>query len=58
MNQPFDIRNRLAKIIVLKATDLLEHYQWGQQSVSDERILESIREIQSALSELEKQVRE
>ena len=58
MNQPFDTRNRLAKIIVLKASDLLEHFQWGKQSVSDERILETIVDLENAITDLKKQFRD
>ena len=54
MKQTFELRNRLVKIITLKASDLLEHFQWGKQSVSDEKVLKTIKVLEDSIEELKK----
>lgn len=58
MNEPYDTRNRLIKLITLSAADLLEHYQWGSQSVDDKTVLASIKSLETQLEELKKTFRE
>jgi hypothetical protein len=58
MKQPYELRNRLTKIITLKASDLLEHFQWGKQSVSDEEVLKAIKTLEASIEELKKSFRE
>lgn len=58
MKQPYELRNRLTKIITLKASDLLEHFQWGKQSVSDEEVLKTIKTLEASIEELKKSFRE
>ena len=58
MKQTFEHRNRLVKIITLKASDLLEHFQWGKQSVSDEEVLKSIKTLETSIEDLKKSFRE
>jgi len=58
MKQTFEHRNRLVKTITLKASDLLEHFQWGKQSVSDEEVLKTIKDLEASIEELKKSFRE
>jgi hypothetical protein len=58
MKQPYELRNRLTKIITLKASDLLEHFQWGKQSVTDEEVLKTIKALEESIEELKKSFRE
>jgi hypothetical protein len=58
MNQIYELRNRLAKNITLKAANLLEHFQWGKLSVDDEVVLKSIKDLEESLDELKKSFRE
>jgi len=58
MNETFEIRNTLAKAIAIKSADLIEHYQWGKQSVSDLDVLKTLDELQALLLELQKSLRD
>jgi hypothetical protein len=58
MNQQYEDRNRLSKSIVLSAADLLEHYQWGSQSVDDKTVLTSIERLEKQIKELKETFRE
>ncbi|KAF0227468.1 MAG: hypothetical protein FD133_1003 [Erysipelotrichaceae bacterium] len=58
MNETFEIRNTFAKAIAIKSADLLEHYQWGKQSVSDQEVLGTLNDLQALLLELQKTLRD
>jgi len=58
MNETYATRNRLTKTIALKAADLLEHFQWGRQAVSDETVLETIQALEKEIRELKASFRE
>lgn len=58
MNELFETKNKLAKVIALKAADLLEHFQWGKQSVDDDTVLNTIDALEKAIEELKKTFRD
>jgi len=58
MNEKYGTRNRLTKLIALNAADLLEHFQWGSQSVDDKTVLASIERLEKQLKELKETFRE
>lgn len=58
MNELFETKNKLAKVISLKAADLLEHFQWGKQSVDDATVLNTIEALEKAIEELKKTLRD
>lgn len=58
MNETFEIRNTLAKAIAIKSADLLEHYQWGKQSVSDHDVLKTLDDLQTLITKLQKSLRD
>lgn len=58
MNEPYETKNRLAKAIALKAADLLEHFQWGRQSVDDQSVLNTIQALEKNIEELKKTLRD
>ncbi len=58
MNELFETKNRRAKVIALKAADLLEHFQWGKQSVDDATVLTTIDALEKAIEELKITIRD
>ena len=58
MNETFEKKNTLAKAIAIKAADLLEHYQWGKQSVRNDVVLKSLDELQTLILQLQESLRD
>jgi hypothetical protein len=58
MNDTYPQKNKLAKQIALKAADLLEHFQWGKQSVSNQVVLETISDLEKEIDQLKQSLRD
>jgi len=58
MNQPFEHRNKLVKSIVLTSASLLEAFQWGHQSSSDEQLIALIAQLENQITELKESLGE
>lgn len=58
MNETYEIRNTIVKTIALRSADLLEHFQWDQQTGSDQAILISIEALEEQIDQLKKCLRD
>ncbi len=58
MNETYQQKNRLAKQIALKAADLLEHFQWGKQSVSNQTVLQTLTDLEKEIDQLKQSLRD
>jgi len=58
MNETYQQKNTLAKRIALKAADLLEHFQWGKQSVSNQVVLQTIAQLEKEIDQLKQSLRD
>lgn len=58
MNETYQQKNTLAKRIALKAADLLEHFQWGKQSVSNKAVLATIAQLEEEIDQLKQSLRD
>lgn len=58
MNENYQQKNTLAKRIALKAADLLEHFQWGKQSVSNQAVLTTIAQLEEEIDQLKQSLRD
>ena len=58
MNETYELRNTIVKTIALRSADLLEYFQWGQQTGSDKDILISLEELEKQIVQLKKYLRD
>lgn len=58
MNETYPQKNKLAKQIALMAADLLEHFQWGKQSVSNQVVLQTIFDLEKEIDQLKQSLRD
>jgi hypothetical protein len=58
MNQSFELRNKLVKAIVLTSASLLEAFQWGKQSASEEQLIVLIAQLENQITELKESLGE
>jgi hypothetical protein len=53
----YEHRNTLVKTLAVQTGLLLEHFQWGKQSVADDEVLQDLETLQSTLNALRDSLR-